>query len=354
MKILYCASSASHIDNFHVPYIEEYKKKNYEVHVCASGQLFCSIVDKYYELPFIKKNISLTNLATVLKLSSIIRREKYDIVFTQATLAGLLGRAAAILSFSDSKIVHVCHGYLFDDDGSKKSKLMIMPERLLAPFTSRLVVMNSDDLQIAEKYKLAKHIDFIDGMGLVCKQFPPISLEKRCNIRRALGIADNDIIYVNIGEFSQRKNQAMMIRSFAMLNCENAWLILIGFGEELDNCRILVEELGLSERVIFAYRSCSINEFLRISDIFVTTSIYEGLPFCVEEALFCGLPIVASKIKGHKDLVNAENGILFELADDEALTNAMQEALLLRNNKITLPKKYTSESIIKNINIFGF
>lgn len=348
-KILYCASMASHIDNFHQPYIAEYKRRGYGVDVCTTGKPLCADVDKCFDIPFVKKIYSPRNILTVLKLAHIIRREKYAAIMTQASLAGIIGRAAAILSFTKVKTIHICHGYLFNDDGGRRAKLMLFCEKLLRKSTDILVVMNKDDLKIAEKYKLGKNIRFINGMGLNEGQLIPVSHEDSLILRDGLGLNRSDVVFVSIGEFSGRKNQQLILHAFAkMKNKDKCVVMLAGDGELLNSCQQLSKELGIWERVIFVHHSGNVNGLLRMSDCFVTSSKFEGLPFCVMEALYCGLPVIASAVKGHTDLVNERNGFLF--SSENSLAEIMD--IMAEDKELRLAKSNAGldgHFLLKNI-----
>ncbi|MGN0597011.1 MAG: glycosyltransferase [Ruminiclostridium sp.] len=357
-KILYCASVASHIENFHKPYIAEYKRRGFEVHTCTYGKADCADVDKTFDLPFIKKVYSPKNVITILKLAKIIRSEKYDYIMTQASLAGIIGRAAALLSFRKPKIIHTCHGYLFNDDGGKKAMFMILCEKLFRKRTDVLAVMNKDDMAIAEKYRLGKSIRFLDGMGVDNSIFPPIPKEESLKTKVDMGIEKDEFVFINVAEFSARKNQQLIIHAFAKMK-NKATLILAGEGETLQSCMELAKALGVDERVIFVHHSCNINALLRLSDCFVSSSRFEGLPFCVMEALYCGLPVIASDVKGHKDLIGESNGLLYPSDNADALAEAMDsflsdKALCTEKSGKGLDEKYLIGSCLKkNTELFG-
>lgn len=357
-KILYCASMASHIENFHKPYIAEYKRRGFEVHTCSTGMARCGGATVSYDLPFVKKVYSPKNFVTIIKLARIIRREKYDYIMTQASLAGIIGRAAAVLSFRKPRIVHTCHGYLFNDDGSRRSRFMIFCEKLFRRKTDLLAVMNSDDMAIAEKYRLGKSIRFINGMGIDSGMFPPLSKEQCAQTRADMGIEKDAFVFINVAEFSARKNQRLLISALAKMK-NDAVLILAGEGELLHSCMELAEALGVSGRIFFVHYSCSVNALLRLSDCFVAASRFEGLPFCVMEALYCGLPVAASDVKGHRDLVNGENGVLFPSDNADSLAEVMDrfaedKRLCAEKSGKGLDEKYLlSRCLPENMELFG-
>lgn len=325
-KILYTASRSSHIENFHGHYLDEYKQRGFEVHTVTEGKVSLSSVCKSISMPFAKNIFSPLNAITLLKLACVIRHEQYSIISSHATLAGLITRLAARMVRSKATIIHTCHGYLFCDDNSTKAKISIFLERLFAKSTGLLIVMNAEDYEIAQKYHLGKRIVFTHGMGLDTGKFPTVQSDKLHEIRCNMGITEGDFVFLCVGEFSSRKNQEVIIRVFATASKEsNIKLLFAGDGKFLADCQQLAQELGCSNNVYFLGHISELNEMYRISDAVVSASRSEGLPFNIMESLYCGVPVIASKVKGHIDLIEHEkNGVLFPVDNAEILADYLR------------------------------
>jgi glycosyltransferase involved in cell wall biosynthesis len=110
---------------------------------------------------------------------------------------------------------------------------------------------------------------------------------------------------VCVAEFSLRKNQSALIEAFAHTapQMPDVRLVFAGEGTELDRCKMMASALGISDRVEFMGFVKDIPNLLRHCDLLVSASRHEGLPFCVMEAMAMGLPILASDIAGHRDLL---------------------------------------------------
>ena len=132
---------------------------------------------------------------------------------------------------------------------------------------------------------------------------------------------------VYAAEVSGRKNQAMLIEAMRSLP-ENTVLLLPGRGANREQCRRLAREAGVRERVHFPGFVQGMEDYYHAADICVSASRIEGLPFNVMEAMACGLPVIASDIKGHQDLVrNGENGLLYPFGDGKAFAAAVNRLL---------------------------
>lgn len=341
-KVLMIASESSHFRNFHTPYIDALLKSGVEVHTAANGAFEYGGV-KHTALKFRKKITSPANIGVIFKLASMIRRERYDAVYTNSTLAGAAGRLAAKLSFVKSaECRHICHGYLFNDDGSKRSRVYLACEKALRKRTGLLAVMNRDDLEIARKYSLGREIVFLDGMGLNAGRFPELWDEEVSAKRAELGGGERGVLFLCVGEFSERKNQSAIIEAFARLRRTDCRLIFAGEGALLEKCRQTVRELKLESRVIFLGQCENVNLLYRACDCLVSASRFEGLPFNVMEALYCGEDIIVSDVKGNSDLAQdprevcpyGDTARLAELMESyapSARQNALPERYLLEN-----------------------
>lgn len=326
-KILFCASTLSHIKNFHLPYIEEMSKKGWKVDVVANQKIEIDHVNKSIELSFKKQIFSISNMKDIIKIRKIIKQERYDVISVHTTLAAAVIRLSTFFLPNSPKIIYTCHGYLFEKNKFIKNLFLLGIEKLCALKTDILVVMNKEDLNIGKKYKLYKlDIKFINGMGINKNRFQCVSDEEKNKLKVERGFTKEDKLFIYVAEFSKRKNHNLLIRAFKNIESKipNAKLLLVGNGDLIDLMKGLVKKLDLEEKVIFLGYVNNISELYKMCDICVSSSLIEGLPFNVMEAMASGLPVIASNIKGHKELVeNDENGYLYNLECIEELQNQM-------------------------------
>lgn len=348
-KVLMVASESSHFKNFHLPYIKRLLDNVVEVHTASNGE-FSFGETVHTRLGFKKKLTSPANLGVILKLAGLIRRERYDAVYTNSTLAGFAGRAAAILSGVKAvECRHICHGYLFNDDGSARSRLYLAFEKLVRRRTDLLAVMNADDLEIARAHKLGREIVFLDGMGLDAEKLPPLPAEDTERERARLGAENGELLFLCVGEFSPRKNQAAILRAFASLKRTDCRLIFAGDGELLGECKALAEQLGISGKTAFLGHCAEMNALYRACDCLISASRFEGLPFNVMEALYCGENVIVSDVKGNRDL--AEPSALYPYNDDRRLAELMEKARP-GSGESTLPERcLLANALEKNLRL---
>lgn len=308
-KILYCASTISHLQNFHLPYLQGLQEIGYSVTVCAEQACRFPYVDEMRVIPFQKQLIGIENLKNIFRVYQLLKQENYAALSVHTTLAGAVVRAAVLLlpKRKRPKVFYTCHGYLFGElDGISKWKYLL-PEKICASVTDVLMVMNTEDKAIAKHHKLynQKHgkLVSIPGMGVDFSKFD--IAETKAELRQRYGIAENEILYIFAGEFSERKNQKLLIQAFATVaeRMPNAKLILAGEGVLLDDCRQQVKELNLQNQILFPGYVANISILYHVCDICVSASKIEGLPFNIMEAMYCQLPCIVSDIKGHRELI---------------------------------------------------
>ncbi|MDD4564582.1 MAG: glycosyltransferase [Eubacteriales bacterium] len=365
-KILFTASTKSHIENFHLPYLHSFEEMGWEVKALA--------------LPVSKSFFSFKNLQVIFSTSRLLLSEGFDVISSQSTLAGIVTRLAVLLarktrlskkiSSPDKqvKIFHTAHGYLFHDDNTLKKWAYILPEILCGKITDVLMLMNQEDLEIARKYKLGgkrNKIYYIDGMGIDLTRFQQIQTAPPGIInewKNSFGIKENDFAFVYAAEFSKRKNHELLLKGFAQALAvlkksersgvlpDNMKLVLAGDGVLLDETKALAHDLGISSHVLFPGYVRNIPELYACCQATVTTSRIEGLPFNVMEAMAIGLPVIASDIKGHRELItHGENGLLFELGDQKELTKQIIE--IYKNTAIKEKFSITSMDKVKQFSI---
>ncbi|MCI8622408.1 MAG: glycosyltransferase family 4 protein [Provencibacterium sp.] len=333
-KVLVCASTAEHLERFHLPYLAYFRQEGWEVHTASKGIPLSSDIEKAWDIPFQKELLSLGNLKQLFRLLGIFKREQYDLLLIHTSLAAAWCRLAFFrLLCPRTRLVYVCHGYFMEatSEGilkkNPRSLFYLTCERLLAGRTDLLMLMNRTDWEIARRYKLCRRPVFINGMGLDARRYHAAGPETAARLRKSWRAAEHTLVFLCVGEFSPRKNQLELLRAFSRLagQAEDVRLILAGSGALEPVCRAFVQENRLEKRVHFAGQISDISPYFCAADALVSSSRSEGLPFNIMEALYFHLPVIASRVKGHTDLIrHRENGLIYDPGNPEALSAALQ------------------------------
>ena len=172
----------------------------------------------------------------------------------------------------------------------------------------------------------------IPGVGV---DFSRFASGEREEMRQTLGLGSGDILLLYPAEFSGRKDQRFLIRALRRLP-ERVFLALPGQGTLWETCRSQAAELGLERRVFFPGQLSELGDWYAAADISVSSSRYEGLPFNIMEGMHAGKPVVASRIKGHTDLIQeGAGGFLYTWNDEEEYLDCVRTLLkdeLLRHS----------------------
>lgn len=328
-RVLFTASTASHIRNFHLPYLRRFRELGWEVDVaCGAPVEDIPWAGRVIPLPFRKSITAPGNFRAAAILRREMRRAPYDLIITHTSLAAFFTRLALPKKGPRPKVVNMVHGYLFDlQDPSFQDKLLLRAEAMTARCTDLVLTMNRADLETARAKELGKRVEYVPGVGVDFGRLDAALGRDRAALRRGLGLSGEDFVLLYAAEFSKRKNQALLIRALAQLP-KRVVLVLAGQGSQLERCKALARELGVADRVRFPGHVADIAAWYAAADAAVSASRSEGLPFNIMEAMYAGLPVVASDCKGHTDLlVQDETGLLYPAGDHAACAEAVKRLL---------------------------
>lgn len=327
-KILYVASTYGHIKSFHLPYIEALRESGAYVKTMARGS------EADFDIPFEKKIFSRENRKCRKRIREIIEREGFDAIILNTSLAAYQVRRALPKGRS-VRVINVVHGYLFSRHvGLIKRILLFLTEWLLRGRTDTVITMNSDDFHVAERYSLGRRVVNCRGMGASLR--PVITSPD--SIRREY-FPKGAFVMSFVGEYSKRKNQEFLIRALSEIkpHIPEAVLCLVGEGDRRSQLGELICKLGLRESVILTGRRSDACDFIRASDLYVSASVIEGMPFNLIEALGAGKTVLASDVKGHADLI--ENGVCGYLYEWGNMNDFVNETCQIYRGSSLLPEK---------------
>lgn len=162
-------------------------------------------------------------------------------------------------------------------------------------------------------------------------------------IKSDLGIPDNHVVFLYTGKFEYRKDLHTLIKAKLLLKDSNCSLILVGNGPDEKELKELSKEDENIHFIDFMNQS-QMPIVYRTSDVFVLPSISETWGLGINEAMNCGLAIIASdKVGAAVDLVK-DNGYIFKAGDFVALSDSMK--MIINNKNLLINFKNNSKSII--------
>ena len=332
--ILFCATVDYHFTAFHLPVIKWFKEHGWKVHIAASGNLDIPYVDKKYNIRVHRSPFHIQNRSAYQDLTSILDREKYDIIHCHTPMGGLLTRLAARkVRKKGTQVIYTAHGFHFYKQAPFLNWLIFYPiEKWLANYTDCLITINDEDYGLLKQHPFnAGRIEKINGVGVDIDKFSPIGHAEKIERRKNFGYSEDDYLLFYAAEFNQNKNQQFLIHSIPQLIkfIPNVKLLLAGDGELLPDCRRLVQSLKVSEHVEFLGFRNDIDSLLPMCDVLVSASRREGLPVNVMEGMACGLPVIATRNRGHNELIHDhQNGWIVNQNDRHDLVEKLHTLYL--------------------------
>lgn len=283
------------------------------------------------DVPALSRDISpLKDLIAIFQIFSLLKKYKINLVHTHSSKAGVVGRIAAKLA-DVGVIVHTIHGFPFHDFMTKsRRKAFILLERLMARLTDALLLVSEKEKFIALNLNI-KPNRIIETIYNSVDFFPFTQNVDREIFRRNLGVNSSEILIGFSGRFSQQKALHILLDAFSIINKEfpQTRLLLVGDGVLKSELVEQSRKLEINDKIIMTGFQYNVAPFYLSMDIFIMTSLWEGLSRCLAEAMYAKLPVIATDVGGTADaIVNNQTGWLIKPNDVNAAVNAMRDAIL--------------------------
>lgn len=264
----------------------------------------------------------------------LIKKEKIDIIHTHETKASFITKLSAWLA-GCPYIIYGLHGVTFNDPMSKlKRQFLIFLENMTIGVSDFIVSVSYDTIRHYHENNIGKKIPYtVVRSGIDLKKFialTHVEENDQENLKKKLFIQPETKVICNVGRFSFSKAQRYTIECFSKLkkNFPDSKLIFIGEGELLNECRQLAKDLDIANDVIFEGYQKNVPLYLSISNLFLFTSLREGLPRVVVEAALMKVPIAAFEVEGIREVIEHNvSGIIVPQYDVDALYEGARRIL---------------------------
>jgi len=261
------------------------------------------------------------------RVRRLIHDRHIQVVHSHGKGAGLVGRLAAL--FAPVKAVHTFHG-LHADDPRIGRRPYVGLERLLAMVTDVLIHVSPGQAREAESLGLAPHGRTKVIVNATDSAKVRALAETHSLSREALGLPTGATVLGTVARFDPIKDLDVLVEAFALLRRQSpdTWLLIVGDGPERGRLESLAKDLGVQDRVVFPGFIPDAPRCLPAIDLYVSASRREGLPLGLLEAMACGLPVVATRVPGHEDVIeHRATGLLVSPNDPRAFADAAAELL---------------------------
>lgn len=369
IKIVHIAQSPGGVLEYLYMFLKNFNNNKYE-HILIVSQDYEKDLEKFkplvkdiYIVPMVREINIKKDIIAIFKIRKILKGIKPDIVYLHSSKAGALGRIALLFNFK-TKIIYNAHGWYFNAEmSSKKKKIFVLIEKILAIKTNMIINISQSEYDSALKYKITskKKMCIIDN-GIDFSKFNNSS-QYRIETRKKYNISDKEILIGVVGRLTEQKDPISTIKAFNEIykNNKNVKLMYVGSGELEKDVKEIAEENKIQDRIIITGWVNNVEKYIPAFDIAILPSKWEGFGLVLIEYMACNKPIVGSNVGGISNIIEDDiNGLLCNKNDYINLSEKILKLIndvekrknIIENNKIKRKKYDINELITKHIQIF--
>ncbi len=270
------------------------------------------------------------DLGQVRAIKRIVKVEgPFDVIHGHSSKGGALARLVAL--GTNARAYYTLHGLIMMDPGLSRMKYLfyLSVELLLAKRTSAIIAVSPEEARAARDLRLGRSKIHTVPNGLA-----PLALAPRDEARKAMGVSRDQVVVGFVGRLVSQKAVDVLIAAFTTASAvaPDSKLAIVGDGPLREELTKMAEKLGVDQRIIWL-GECDARKYLAGFDVFAISSQKEGLPYVVLEAMWTGLPVVATAAAGVEILVQADvNGSVVETGNVTAFAAALVP--LLRDTQL--------------------
>ena len=335
MKILQVTTVAATLNAFLLPFATAFRQQGWQVDAAASN--ICDVEsviaahDNCFDIQFCRNPLQFRQLYQSLKtMRRLLQTQQYDIVHVHTPIAAFLTRIAAI-GIRQTKIFYTAHGFHYVSTNPRwKNALFYLAEKIAGYRTDHLFVINQADFIFAKQKRIVAEsaISYIHGIG-VDPIYYLANAAMRQQTRDALAISNTDFMLLHVAELNHNKNHQVVLHALALLKQQypdsNVRYVIAGEGGNLALLQALAVQLGLDACVLFLGQRKDIPALLAACDSLCLSSLREGLPRCMLEAMCMSRAMIASDGRGCADLLATGAGLLVPYNDAQAWADGIHQ-----------------------------
>lgn len=262
------------------------------------------------------------------ELAAHLAAGRFDLVHTHSAKAGALGRVAA-RRVGSAAIVHSFHGFPFHEFQSPvRRRAYLAVERRLSAITDyfltdgTVVAAEAVRLRLAPPERVRAIASPVDD-GILA-----VSPATRARARHLLGVPVMARVVGTVARLDAQKAPFDMVEAIAAMRRDDVYMAWVGDGELRAQTEALIARRGLRERFLLLGDRTDVARLLPGFDVCAMSSLYEGLPCALVEAMTCGVPVVATAVNSVPEIVVCgRTGLLARPGDPRSLSRALVYAL---------------------------
>lgn len=267
----------------------------------------------------------INDLLALFELVFVFRKEKPDTVHLNSSKAGVVGAIAAKIA-GVPKVIFTAHGWVFNPDnklGWLRRQLYIRLHKIAARFQDKIISVSEYDSQLA----IWHHVAQKEKLATVYNGIEPVSFIGKNDARRMLKkitgakIDEKSVWVGSVGRLVVEKDYETFLEAAALVPGIN--FFIIGEGYEFSKLNAKIKKLGLENRCFITGKLAPAAPYLKAFDIFLLTSIKEGLPYTMLEAMAAEIPIIVTRVGGMKEIIE-NRGLVMPPREPEEIARAIK------------------------------
>ncbi len=319
---------------FHLPQMRVFREHGWQVDVACAGEEEIPHCDHQYHVSWKRSPFTPKTFTGIKELKAILAETHYDIVYCHTPVGGLVARLAAKKARKNgTKVIYCAHGLHFFKGAPPINWLLFYPiEKWLARHTDVFFAVNREDYAFVEA-SLNKHMikTLVPEVGA---NFERLQIGDkaavRAEYRQTLGIDETSPVLIYVAEIIKNKNQQLLVDMLGQLlpRHPDCRLLLVGPEHDDGALKQYIEDQGLQDHVSLLGWRNDIGQWMCAADVCVASSIREGFGINLVEAMYCGLPVVATDNRGHRMVIeDGQNGFLTPLGDPAVMADRVSALL---------------------------
>ncbi len=329
-------------------------RKSYDCSIIFSGPVDNDFRDKFeregisvYEMKYLSREISLKDIKSFLEFYHFFRKNSFDIVHTNSTKPGITARIAAKIA-GVKVVVHSVHGIAFHAQNSYLKNIFYYSiEFFSSLFGNYIISVNNYYLKyypaiLGKKKTIYNGVDF--------SLFNPVNKIKPNNSSKAICVAFFARLDTQKDPLSFIKIVDLLVKEFNA--CSNVKFSLAGDGDLFEECEMLIDKLGLKDRIKIEGWINDKKSYLESIDILVQPSLWEAFGLNIVESAYFNIPCVASNIEGIPEvIINGNTGFLCEPNNFYEFANKINQLITDESLRLDMGKnanKFVSQSFSLN------
>lgn len=343
IRVLHVAEAAGGVERY-LQTLFKYSDKQLVENILVCSQNYDykkmkSLADKVIVLKMSHQISPSSDIKVEKALRRIIKKLKPDIIYAHSSKAGALARIADL--GLKNKVIYNPHGWAFNmQQSAQKKELYKWIEKISAHFCDKIVCISDAERESALREKICKP----SKLQVIYNGIDLEEIEKTTPMSRAqLGILEDAFVVGMVGRLSKQKAPDTFVKAAKLIKekIPDAFFLMVGDGELRDQVESLINQYDLGSSFLITGWVDNPTAYMKIMDVGMLLSRWEGFGLVLPEYMACGVPIVATNVDAIPNIImNGENGLLVMSEDYQGAASFVNKLY----NKINLKNKLSSNA----------